>query len=152
MFLVVPTTLNFLAVPPYTPGHHFSGRSRELRLLNDWAVSRAKSTLILEAIGGMGKSMLCWHWVNREVQTALPEVAGVIWYSFYEHGADMSDFCAHALAFINSRPVDEYQKRKTADLAAELIPVLRDARGCWSWTVWNVFWSRTTGTMPRKFG
>jgi hypothetical protein len=124
----VPSNTNFLAIPPYTPGHQFSGRSRELRLLGDWAASPAKPILVLDAIGGMGKSMLCWQWVRYEAQNVLPEYVGIFWYSFYERGADMSDFCAHALAFTTGHSLDEYKKRKTADLAAELIPVLRRRR------------------------
>ena len=118
--------IEFLAVPPYTPGHHFTGRTRELRLFSDWALSPAKPILVLEAIGGMGKSMLCWQWVKAEVRRVMPECAGIFWYSFYERGADMSDFCAHALAFTTKRPIDEYRKRKTADLAAELMPILKE--------------------------
>jgi tetratricopeptide (TPR) repeat protein len=74
----------------------------------------------------MGKSMLCWQWVKAEVRRVMPECAGIFWYSFYERGADMGDLCAHALAFTTKRPIDEYSKRKTADLAAELIPILKE--------------------------
>lgn len=125
MLFIVPSTTKFLAMPPYTPGHQFSGRSRELRLLTDWAASPATPVLIFEAIGGMGKSMLCWQWAHRQLQSTTLEFAGVFWYSFYERGADMGDFCAHALSFTLGGPVDQYKHRKTADLAAELVPVLR---------------------------
>ncbi len=117
--------IKFLAVPPYTPGHAFSGRASELQQIDDWAASPEQPVLVIEAIGGMGKSMLCWHWVKRAASQAGSPFAGFFWYSFYERGADMADFCAHALAFITSNPVDKYRERKTADLAAELVPLLQ---------------------------
>ena len=118
----------FLAIPSYTPGHVFSGRVRELQFLTEWATSANNPVLVLEAIGGMGKSMLCWQWAARLTEQELPPFEGIFWYSFYERGADMSDFCASALAFIQGRPVEDYRSRKTSGLAGELLSVLQNQR------------------------
>jgi tetratricopeptide (TPR) repeat protein len=116
----------FYAVTDYIPGHAFVGRTKDLPLLDDWAKAD-EPVLLFEAIGGTGKSMLTWHWVR----TSAPKIgnwAGRFWYSFYERGADMDDFCAHALAYTSGRAVKEFLGRKTAQLTPELIDALhRDA-------------------------
>jgi hypothetical protein len=60
----LPVPPAFIARPPYIPGYVFQGRARELGLLRDWARS-ADPVLVVEAIGGMGKSMVTWQWVTR---------------------------------------------------------------------------------------
>jgi hypothetical protein len=125
---VLPPNRYFLAVPPYAPGHDFTGRSIELQLLTEWSVSPENPVLVLEAIGGMGKSMLCWHWVNNAIPDLKPAWAGILWYSFYERGADMGDFCAHALSLVTGQQAADFKGRKTADLAAELVPLLKNRR------------------------
>jgi hypothetical protein len=50
--------------------------------------------------------------------------AGRFWYSFYERGAIMDDFCQRALAYMTSRPLAEFKKRKTAEMKDDLIAEL----------------------------
>lgn len=121
-------SVKFLAIPSYTPGHVFTGRRRELQFLAEWATSPDNPVLVLEAIGGMGKSMLCWQWARGQAEQVLPSFEGIFWYSFYERGADMNDFCASALAFVLGRPAEEYRSRKTSALTAELLPFLQTQR------------------------
>jgi tetratricopeptide (TPR) repeat protein len=119
---LLPTPPDFVARPPYTPGHAFEGRTHELRLLDDWARGH-NPVLVLEAIGGMGKSMLTWHWVNTHIGS-LNLWAGRFWYSFYERGANMRDFVVNALAYMTNQPPDGLHKlpedRVTEDLLREL--------------------------------
>jgi len=118
--------LPLVAIPPFTPGHEFTGRAKELQGLDDWAVSPKEPVLVLEAIGGMGKSMLSWHWVNQRAREVRPDFAGVFWYSFYERGADMKDFCAYCVAYMRRQPVEQFRERKTASLGDELVQLLRE--------------------------
>src|ERR1017187_4183845 len=113
----------FYAVTDYIPGRPFIGRTKELLLLDDWAKTD-EPVLLFEAIGGMGKSMLTWHWVRTSATKARADWAGRFWYSFYERGADMSDFCAYALAYTTGRPLKEFRGRKTTALTPELIDAL----------------------------
>lgn len=117
-----------LAMPPYLAGTaDFQGRKTELQKLSDWAaVGDKEPVLILEAIGGMGKSFLSWHWVTQQARSTRPDFAGIFWYSFYEHGGDMREFCAHALAYVSGKPVEELIQKKTPALANELLPLLRE--------------------------
>ncbi|MFZ4768446.1 MAG: hypothetical protein ACOYMN_26155, partial [Roseimicrobium sp.] len=80
--------------------------------------------LLFEAIGGNGKSMLTWEWTTKHATTVRPDWAGRFWYSFYERGAIMQDFCQRALAYMTGRPLKEFEKRKTAELKDELIAQL----------------------------
>jgi tetratricopeptide (TPR) repeat protein len=113
----------FYAVTDYIPGHPFVGRTKEVLLLDDWARTD-EPVLLFEAIGGMGKSMLTWQWVRTSATKTRADWAGRFWYSFYERGADMSDFCVYALAYTTGRPVKEFRGRKTAALTPELIDAL----------------------------
>ena len=122
---IVPTPPAFYAEPDYIGSHQFVGRQAELDALSDWANRSDPTNLLLfEAIGGNGKSMLTWEWTTRHSTTVRPDLAGRFWYSFYERGAIMQDFCQRALAYMTGRPPKEFEKRKTAELKDELIAQL----------------------------
>ena len=69
--------------------------------------------LLFEAIGGTGKSMLTWEWITRHA-TAVRTATGraLFWYSFYERGAVMADFCRRALAYMTRRPLASSRRSK----------------------------------------
>lgn len=123
----IPKAPSFYAKPDYIGSHKFVGRDAELQALSDWA-SRSDPTnlLLFEAIGGNGKSMLTWEWVTspKHAINVRPDWAGRFWYSFYERGAIMQDFCQRALAYMTGRPVEEFAKTKTAILATDLLAQL----------------------------
>ena len=58
---------------------------------------------MFEAIGGSGKSMLTWEWVTNHATDVRKDWAGRFWYSFYEKGALMADFCESKEALAASR-------------------------------------------------
>lgn len=114
----------FHAHPSYIPGYAFQGRAKELAALHDWAGS-ADPVMLFEAIGGMGKSMVTWEWVTKHAETDNPNWAGRFWYSFYERGADMRDFCATALAYMTGGKLADLRDRPAAELADALLHQLR---------------------------
>ena len=118
----VVTPPAFYAKPPYIGSHDFLGRKAELDTLSDWAAPADPHPILLfEAIGGAGKSLLTWEWTKAHATTVRGDWAGRFWYSFYEKGAIMADFCQHALAYITGQPLDELRKKKTAVLGEQLI-------------------------------
>lgn len=74
--------------------------------------------LLFEAIGGAGKSMLTWEWTTHHANTARDDWAGLFWYSFYEKGAVMADFCRRALAYMTGQPLDALQKKSSPSCAS----------------------------------
>ena len=62
------------------------GRRDELQLLDDWGGAQQNSkfenvsVFVLNAIGGMGKSAILWHWLRNNPT----EAEGRIWWSFYD--------------------------------------------------------------------
>jgi hypothetical protein len=112
----------FYAEPAYIGSHHFVGRKAQLDTLNDWA-SPADShpVLLFEAIGGNGKSMLTWEWANHYATKLSVDWAGRFWYSFYEKGAVMTDFCQRALAYFTRKPPKTFQEMKTGELSELLL-------------------------------
>jgi tetratricopeptide (TPR) repeat protein len=117
-------------LPPWPPAFHyvrrpylerqaFAGRVKELDLIDSWAIG-PDAMLLFQAIGGMGKSMLTWHWVKNRAAKVRTDWAGQFWYSFYEQGADLNDFCVQALAYIRHQPPRTFRVRGTFDLGYEL--------------------------------
>lgn len=115
------------ARPDYIGSHRFVGRVAELQVLTDWAQPADPTNLVLfEAIGGSGKSMLTWEWTTNPTHAlaARPTNApwtGRFWYSFYERGAVMADFCRSALAYMTAQPLESFANRKAAELKEELL-------------------------------
>ena len=116
----IPSPPAFYAHPQYLPGYAFQGRTKELAALQDWA-NAADPVMVFEAIGGMGKSMVTWEWVTKHAPQDRPGWAGILWYSFYERGADMRDFCVTALAYITGQPKDALQKQPQSETTAALL-------------------------------
>jgi hypothetical protein len=65
--------------------------------------------------------MLTWHWLNHHAPKLRPDLAGRLWYSFYERGAQMSDFCRHTLAYITGVEPKTLNQIKTPELAEQLL-------------------------------
>jgi hypothetical protein len=124
----IPSPPDFYAEPDYIGSHEFVGRARELEDLSEWARPADPTNLLLyEAIGGNGKSMLTWEWtINHatHVRTDDDDWAGRFWYSFYERGAIMADFCQRALAYMTGQPLEELRKKKTTELSGPLLQQL----------------------------
>ncbi len=115
----------YAAKGDYIGSHKFVGRAKQLQELTAWAQPSDPETILLfEAIGGNGKSMLTWHWVTNLATTARADWAGRFWYSFYEKGAVMTDFCREALAYMTSTPVKTIAKRPIAEVKMELLALL----------------------------
>ena len=104
---------------PYVERQGFAGRIAELALIDQWATG-SDAMLLFQAIGGMGKSILTWHWLRTRAAAVRGDWAGRLWYSFYEQGADLNDFCVHALAYIRHEPPKTFRGRRTLDLGDEL--------------------------------
>ncbi|MBK9935685.1 MAG: DUF4062 domain-containing protein [Cytophagaceae bacterium] len=112
--------------PAYIGSHKFVGRKEQLETLDEWAsAADTHSLLLFDAIGGSGKSMLTWEWTKSQAQQVRNDWAGIFWYSFYEKGAIMADFCRRALAYMTGEPLEKYDKRKTADIEDKLIRLLQ---------------------------
>jgi tetratricopeptide (TPR) repeat protein len=120
----LPSPPQLLAIPDFVSGHEFVGRRAEFAWLDEWAEG-SDPIMVIEAIGGMGKSTLAWEWLKERATAVRPDFAGSMWYSFYEGGADMAAFAAYALAYITGQPLEEFRGRKTADLAHSLIAALQ---------------------------
>ncbi len=115
---------DLFAQPPYIPGYAFQGRIKEISAIDDWAGS-ADPVMMFEAIGGMGKSMVTWEWVTRAARSRDGHWAGMLWYSFYERGADMRGFCISALSYITRKAPSSFQTLSSRYLADILLPLLR---------------------------
>jgi hypothetical protein len=70
-----PATPAFHALPPYVGSAPFTGRAESLQALDEWAAS-GDPLLVVEAIGGTGKSALTWQRVQDRAPSAVDGLAG----------------------------------------------------------------------------
>ncbi|MDX8030082.1 DUF4062 domain-containing protein [Lentzea sp. BCCO 10_0856] len=118
----IPVAPALYARPRYLGSHEFVGREAQLTTLNDWARPAGQhSVLLFEAIGGSGKSILTWEWTTRHAPAVRGDWAGCFWYSFYEAGAVMADFCRHALAYMTGKPLKTFEVKKQLELTELLL-------------------------------
>ncbi|MEZ5942864.1 MAG: DUF4062 domain-containing protein [Planctomycetaceae bacterium] len=118
----IPKAPALYAEPDYIGSHRFVGRDAQLQELSDWAKAADPTNLLLfEAIGGNGKSMLTWEWTNHHAPQVRSDWAGRFWYSFYERGADMADFCQRALAYMTGQPLEKFAGKGTGQLREQLL-------------------------------
>jgi len=123
---VIPAPPQFYAEPPYIGSHEFLGRRAELEQLSYWALPADSHPIILfEAIGGAGKSLLTWQWTAKHALEVRGDWAGRFWYSFYEKGAIMADFCRRALSYMTGQPLRHFRKMKTVQLGEMLLGLLK---------------------------
>jgi tetratricopeptide (TPR) repeat protein len=120
----LPPPPEFYTVPAYTLTSRFIGRRSELSLLDEWATS-TNPILVVDAIGGMGKSALTWEWARQHAIGKIPDLAGRIWWSFYERGTSMKSFLRHALAYVTSTDPETLRGLPTPELGRRLLLELR---------------------------
>ncbi len=121
----IPKPPVFYAEPNFIVANRFIGRASQLNELSDWAKpENPDNVLLFQAIGGNGKSMLAWEWTTKHATHVRSDWAGRFWYSFYEKGAIMADFCRRALAYMTGQPLEEFRKKKTAELKELLLAQL----------------------------
>lgn len=120
----LPDPPAFVAAPPYTGSAPFTGRADALAELDAWARTD-DPMMVLEAVGGTGKSALTWEWAERRAPEVVPDLAGRFWWSFYEGSASMRSFLTELLAYLRRRPLREVAQLSRADLASDVLSELR---------------------------
>jgi tetratricopeptide (TPR) repeat protein len=122
---LLPAPPEQYSVPKYTLTPRFFGREAEIEQLNAWARSD-DPLLIVEAIGGMGKSALAWEWTRAHARDVM-QPAGIIWWSFHERGATVESFVRHALAYVTRQDPEALKEMSFRDRQARLIEALERA-------------------------
>jgi len=134
----IPAPPEVYIAHPYTllQTHNLIGRQAELKLLTDWITGKelefdghkaaADSARIMSvvAIGGMGKSALTWKWFNEVAPQEMKDLAGRMWWSFYESDATFENFVTRALAYVSRRPLDEVQNIPAPERETQLLAAL----------------------------
>lgn len=89
---------------PYILTRKFFGRKHELGLLDAWALNDDLRVMIVEAIGGVGKSALTWEWFNQNAKN----YDGAMWWSFYDSDSSVTNFVRHALTYLTGQPLADF--------------------------------------------
>lgn len=111
---------------PIAPGL-FVGRDDKLLELDDiWADSRTHVVQIV-ADGGIGKSSLVWHWLERLRREGWPNCAQAFGWSFYDQGlheyaTDSQEFLERAIAHFGLHGIElTVEQRKQAGLLGRAV-------------------------------
>jgi tetratricopeptide (TPR) repeat protein len=120
--LPIPPTMH--SVPPYILTNRFIGRRKELDALDTWARS-TDPMLVVEAIGGVGKSALTWEWARERAKKVIPDLAGILWWSFYEGGASTASFVREALAYVTEADPEDLRSVPKEEQLQKLLLELR---------------------------
>jgi tetratricopeptide (TPR) repeat protein len=134
----IPAPPESFVAHPYTllQTHTLIGRQKELKLLTDWITSKelefdgqkapADSVRIMSvvAVGGMGKSALTWKWFNEVAPQEMKNLAGRMWWSFYESDATFENFVIRTLAYVSERTIDEVTQIPAPERETQLLAAL----------------------------
>ena len=134
----IPAPPEAFIAHPYTllQTHRLVGRQEELKLLTDWITGKelkfdeqkapADSVRIMSvvAIGGMGKSALTWKWFNDVAPQEMKNLAGRMWWSFYESDATFENFVIRALAYVSKRSIEEVTQIPAPEREGQLLAAL----------------------------
>jgi hypothetical protein len=118
---------------PYTllQSRDLIGRQDELNALTDWVVKSSSPAsdariFCLVAIGGMGKSALTWKWFNKIAPNEMKQLAGRMWWSFYESDATFDNFLNRALCYVSSQSEEGVRALPWQEREAQLLRYLND--------------------------
>ena len=120
----LPAPPALYAVPNYILTSTFIGRATELDDLDAWAKSN-DPLMVVEGIGGLGKSALTWEWTINRAEKVISNLAGRVWWSFYERGTSMAAFVRHALAYITGQDPDARKEHSYYERCQELLTQLK---------------------------
>lgn len=105
-----PTTIIYTRPLPPAPPEYFAeveyiltdtfiGRASELTLLDDWAKS-SNPCMVVEGLGGLGKSALTWEWFQKRARNSIPNLAGRAWCDIYGPSASLLGSLRNIFAYI----------------------------------------------------
>ncbi|MBI5788461.1 MAG: hypothetical protein HZA78_06375 [Candidatus Schekmanbacteria bacterium] len=100
----------------------FHGRQENFNLLNNWAEEQKAKVIIINGIGGQGKSTLVGHWLKEQRTPHLAKIP-VFYWSFYEN-PDLSEFDWELLDFAQ-RLIPLAERRK----GVIQFPLIKAAQG-----------------------
>ncbi|MCX7841407.1 MAG: hypothetical protein N2559_18390, partial [Anaerolineae bacterium] len=118
---------------PYALQAHFTGRAHERARLSEWLTRGERHTapiLVIEAIGGMGKSALAWFWLHNDLLPLNTEhwsLTGIFWWSFYTE-RDFGAFLSRALTYVSGGKIDPKTIASDRERVDVLANVLRQSR------------------------
>lgn len=112
---------------PYIPSRKFFGRQRELQAIDDWADS-LDNTLVIDAIGGVGKSALAWEWLQTRVIDKETNEDGIVWWSFYEADSSVENLMKRTLQYITGMTSTEVGRLRTDERESLLLQELKTKR------------------------
>jgi tetratricopeptide (TPR) repeat protein len=120
---LMPRPPQLHAVPPYVGNAPFTGRAEDLALLDQWG-SSSDPVMVIEAIGGTGKSAISWQWARHRAPAFINNLAGRFWWSFYEGSASMVRFLQELLAYISGHPIRQIKELGASDLTNDVLAAL----------------------------
>jgi tetratricopeptide (TPR) repeat protein len=108
-FDIRPATEKWFFGHRYGDIENFTGRTAELKMLDEWLNNDKDNLLVLRALGGFGKSILTWQWFNNNVDKTKWQTA--VWWSFYEKESGFESFLAETLKHLGVEVKDSTRQQ-----------------------------------------
>ncbi|MEM8950958.1 MAG: toll/interleukin-1 receptor domain-containing protein [Pseudomonadota bacterium] len=107
-------------------GEHLLGREKELAQLDDAWADESQKIISLVAWGGVGKSALTKHWLDRLAAGGFDGADAVYAWSFFSQGTNDSEgsadeFFDHALRWFGENEPEKLNTEQRAERLAELV-------------------------------
>lgn len=126
--LLVPMPPHPYLAHPYPLQENFTGRLKERAMLTEWLrAQNGQPLLSLVGMGGLGKSALSWFWLCEDLPHEKLNLAGILWWSFYEQKADFESFISHALLYASGGAIDPAQLPSDYDRMQSLFCILQES-------------------------
>ena len=122
---LIPKAPAFHATPPYVGSTQFTGRIADLERLDSWARS-SDPVMVVEAIGGTGKSALTWEWGQSRAETVIDGYSGGLWWSFYGRSASITRFMQEVLVYVSELTLDDVRKIDRTELVPLVLAAVRE--------------------------
>lgn len=120
------TSPDVFAKPAYAGKARFTGREAQMAQIDEWAKG-SEVILVLEAIGGTGKSALAWNWFSNRSEEAIEELAGRFWWSFYDSSNTLTKFLQQLLEYTTNCPSEQAGSLEFEDLRSAVLSALSES-------------------------
>ncbi|MEW6103252.1 MAG: hypothetical protein AB1630_05475 [bacterium] len=100
---------------PYPLQENFTGRLPEREMLTDWLTRDPHPMLTMTGIGGMGKSALCWYWLQEDIRGSEEQPKKVMWWSFYDKESRFERFLLKAIEYFSDEEIDWRELKSPRD-------------------------------------
>ncbi len=102
------------------------GRENDIQNINAWLLEKSRPILNIVAIGGMGKSVLSWYYLNKITPFQQRIFRSRIWWTFYQEKNNFNDFASTILSHLKNVNETEFLSQNPRENEKLLLQLLNN--------------------------